>query len=400
MRTGLGLSLTLPRRRAGGSAVPPLLRLSQVTTSEDFQSTIDTSSSWFWTPPTGTMQCVVVNPEPDAVESAELVLENREATSGAVVGWSVQSGGTWGIDNISRTPAPGGSLASPTISFTPPLTLPSAVAQNGSFRLHVAMGDGLLTAAKTFSEGYWPTTNRVNSANFNPGTILNSVPSNFIGIGVFQSRLIMRHGAGSSPKCIAAAMGDSTAGQVCSLAYTPNTTKEGVWMRGNDHAIAQGWRIRIYSYGQGGASWADIQARTRANLPTLVGRVNMVMVMTATWNTPLEGAGAAAAAWAEYLALEAEIKAAGLIAVPYILHPYTTRNTANQIAGWTQMRNFVTSHPYGQDYSDITGSTSFPDLVPSESLDNIHMDPPGSTRCGPLIMARFRTLVQSFYPGL
>lgn len=385
-----------------GPVYPALLRISQITSGQDFQSTINNDGSlWFWGGGgPGTMQCVIANEEPDAVVSAEILVESREATSGPLLGWAVQVAGVWASDTTDITPAAGGSLASPTVSPAPEITMPTPVAQGGTFRMHVVQGDGLLTAAKTFSEGYWPTGNLVTGANFNAGDHLTDIPGAFVGIGAFQSRAILKHSPGSLPKCVYGMFGDSTSAMVASLAYSPNTSKEGVWYRGNLAAIAAGKRVRAYSYGQGGASASDIRARVRANLATMAGRVNVVGVMVATWNTPIEGVAAADAEWAEYLTLEAEVQAAGLICVPYILHPYTTRNSVDQAAGWTQMQSLVAAHPLGLDFSDITGSTSFPDLVPAESLDNIHMDPPGATRCGPLIMDRLIVQAETFYPEL
>lgn len=400
MRTGLGLALTLPRRRPGGGgpAVPALLRLSVITGGQDFQSSINNDGSlWFWPGGgPGTMQTVLTNIEPDNVEGVSLLVESREATSGAVLGWSVQSGGTWAIDNTTYDPADGGSLASPTVLYTGELTLPTPVAQAGTFRMHVVQGDGLLSAGKTFTDGSWPSSVQAASANFNPGSYLNSVPSAFVGIGPFQGAAILRLASSAVPRAIVWVFGDSTGAEVRPLAATDNQGKEGVWFRANEYARTNSIPIRIYSRAQGGATWSDIQARVRANIASLAGKCNAIGVMVATWNTPIEGVAAANAAWAEYLVLEAEVLAAGFPCFPYILHPYTTRNTANQISGWNQLRDLVVAHG-GLDFSVISGAASYPDLPGAESEDNIHQNGTGSVRTGPLILPLVRTWLQTYY---
>lgn len=387
---------------APGSAFPALVRWAQISGGQGFQSSITNepgNTPWFSSDPNaGTMQGVIQNLDADAIEAAVLQVENREATSAPCLGWSVQVGATWAVDGVDRTPPAGGSLASPTMLQTPELAFPAPVAQGGTFRLHVAMGSGVWTAARTFGD-VWPESQQVSAPNFNSGEILNSVPGNFVGIGPFPSTLYVKRPAGADPWDVWVWFGDSTIEPLRPIGSTNDTAKEGFLHFANAHCRAQGWKMRHYSRGQGGATRPETRARIRANLPYLVGKATRVVDNCWSWNGAPTSEAEADANHALDLELKAEVEAAGLLYLQVINHPYTTRNSAGQIAGFNRTKANVLAAG-GIALDTIHGDSAHPNLPGTESEDNIHQNRTGAFRAGPLAAVVCRTRAQVEYPGI
>lgn len=192
--------------------------------------------------------------------------------------------------------------------------------------------------------------------------------------------------------------GDSTVGMVQPVDSPTTDSKEGVWFWANEALRTLNVNVRAYSYGQGTANWAQIQSRVQAHLAAMQGKISRVCIQVWTWNSPWTTTEQVDAAWAEYLALEAIVKAAGYACSPFLLHPYTTRTGAGQPEAFAAMKANVVAHPEGFAFDEITGSTSWPDLPASESEDNVHQNQTGAKRCASAVATALRAIAAIDYP--
>lgn len=379
----------------GSSKLDPNKLYYVITGGQDYQSTINNDGSlWFWPGGgPGTFQCVITNIEDGTIEKVTLQFSSRADNTADILGWSINDGSVWNIDNTTYSIVDGGTLTSPKFTLSNEMTITNPIAEDGTFRFHLVEGDGILTPAKTFSESFIP--GEVAGANFNAGTYLNSIPSTFIGIGPFPDRMFLKL-TNTYPRVNIDLFGDSTIAEVQPLAAPENTRKDGIWHKFNDNAITNSLPIRIYSRGQGGATWTDTVARVQANLPYMSNYTDIIGVQIWSWNESPTSIGEAAAQWSAWLSLKSEIEAAGFKAFPLILHPYTTRTSSGQIDAFNFLKDLVSTNN-GIDLSNITGSTSYPNLVGSESEDNIHMNISGAVRCGPAIVSTITNWVGQYY---
>lgn len=379
---------------SGLSKLDPSKLLAVITGGQDFGGTINNDGSlWFWSGGgPGTFQCGISFIDNGTVDDIQLQFTSIANGASDVTGWSIWDGSSWNIDNTTYDIA-NGSYASPSVQLSNVLQLTNSVNSGGNFNFHVVQNNGILSPAKTFSQTSLP--NEISYANFNPGTYLNSFPSNNIDIGPFMDRMFLKL-SNTYPRVIMDIFGDSTIAEVMPIAAPNNTRKDGIWHKFNDYTITNDLPIRIYSRGQGAATWAEIQARVRANLSYMSTTTDIVGVQVWTWNSGWVNVEQANTAWAEWLVLKEEIELAGFKAVPVILHPYTTRNSAGQVDAFNTLKTLVAENN-GIDLSNITGSTSYPDLVPSESEDNIHMNQTGATRCGPAIVSTISDWVGQYF---
>lgn len=378
----------------GSSKLNPSKLLAVITGAQDFQSTINNDGSlWFWPGGgPGTFQCELAFIDNGRVDNVQVQFTSRASGAADVTGWSIWDGSSWNIDNTTYDIADG-TLGSPSVQLSNVISLTNPVNSTGHFNFHVVQNNGVLTPSKTFGTVYLP--NEVFYANFNPGTYLNSFPANNVGISPFMDRMFLKL-SNTYARVIIDMFGDSTIAEVMPIAAADNTRKDGIWHKFNDYTITNTLPIRIYSRGQGAATWSEIQARVRANLSAMATTTDIVGVQVWTWNSAWGNVGEATTAWAEWLVLKAEIEAAGKIAVPVILHPYTTRNSTGEVEAFNYLKTMVAANN-GIDLSNITGSTSYPNLVGSESEDNIHMNQNGATRCGPAIVSTISNFVGQYY---
>lgn len=368
---------------------------------QDFGSSIEGGGVWFWnTADPGTFEANVKNLEPESMDAVQTWAESVSATSGSIIGWGFRVGATWDTETATYTPDAGGTVPAPKIVPTSVLALTTPLAQDVSGRFQVVHSPGTLAAAKTFANTAWPESAQAGSANFNVGNYLGSDAPTFIDIGPLQSRLALRRASGSSTYYNFAIFGDSTTASVRPVGSTNDAAKEGFSYEANKVLRTGGKRVRIYSWGQGAATWAEIQQRVVANLPYLVGKVSHLSILVWSWNSAYNSSAEADTAWAEYLALEAAVEAAGFACSPMILHPYTTRNSAGQVEGFTAMKAHVTAHPRGILMDELMGDTSWPNLPALESEDNVHQNVTGSIRTGSGVASTFLAQAVSYYPEL
>lgn len=368
---------------------------------QDFGSSIEGGGVWFWNAADpGTFEGNVKNLEPESMDAVQTWAESVSATSGSILGWGFRVGATWDTEVATYTPDAGGTVPAPKIVPTSVLDLTTPLAQDVSGRFQVVHSPGTLAAAKTFANTAWPESTQAGSANFSVGNYLGSDAPTFIDIGPLQSRIALRRASGSSTYYNFAIFGDSTTASVRPVGSTNDSAKEGFSYEANKVLRTGGKRVRIYSWGQGAATWAEIQQRVVANLPYLVGKVSHLSILVWSWNSAYNSSAEADTAWAEYLALEAAVEAAGFACSPMILHPYTTRNSSGQVEGFTAMKAHVTAHPRGILMDELMGDTSWPDLPALESEDNVHQNATGSIRTGSGVASTFLAQAVAYYPEL
>jgi len=401
MRMGLGLGLTLPRRGAGGGGgfTPSLSLWHQIEGGQDLGASINGGSDWFWPNPVpATFEAVLLNIENTSFDAAQAFVEGVASGASTLTGWGLNVQSAWNLDTTTTSPGNGGTVDSPAAALSAVLPLSAPLNPGAYFTLQQRRSTGNVAGGKCFASGVWPESGQVAGQAFQEGDRLGLSVSG-IGIGPLTSRVFLRR-TGSDPFYNFIVFGDSTTASVRPLAASNNTAKEGIWHFANANLRTNSKRVRIYSGGQGGASWTQIKARVRAALPWLAGKVAHVVVQVWTWNSAWGNAIDAEAAWAEYLVLEAEVIAAGFACSPLILNPYTTRNSTGEIAGFAALKAATVAHPRGIVLDTIMGSTSWPNLVGSESEDNIHSNRDGGFRAGPLAAPIFLTRAVEYYPAL
>jgi hypothetical protein len=384
----------------GGGATVPLSLWHQIEGGQDLGASINGGSDWFWPNPVpATFQAVLLNIEDTAFDAAQAFVEGVTTGTSTLTGWGLNVQSAWNLDTSTTNQGNGGSMDSPAAALSAVLPLSAPLNPGAYFTLQQRRSTGNVAGGKCFASGIWPESGQVAGQAFQEGDRLGLSVTG-IGIGPLTSRLFLRRAVGANPYYNFMVFGDSTTAQVRPLAASNNTAKEGVWHFANANLRTNGKRVRIYSGGQGGASWTQIKARVRAALPWLAGKVSHIVIQVWTWNSAWGSANDANAAWAEYLVLEAEVIAAGFACSPLILNPYTTRNSAGEIAGFAALKAATVAHPRGIVLDTIMGSTSWPNLVPAESEDNIHSNRDGGFRAGPLAAPIFLTRAAEYYPAL
>lgn len=381
-----------------GGFTPSLSLWHQIDGGQDFGASINGGSDWFWPNPVpATFEAVLLNIENASFDAGQALVEGVSSGGSSLTGWALNVQSAWNIDTTTSDPG-NGTFDSPSYALSPVLPLSANLSPGAYFTLQQRRSPGTVAGGKCFASGIWPESGQVAGQTFQEGDRLGLSVSG-IGIGPLTSRVFLRR-TGSDPFYNFIVFGDSTTAQVRPIAATNNTAKEGIWHFANADLRTNGKRVRIYSGGQGGASWTQIKARVRAALPWLAGKVSHVVIQVWTWNSAWGSAIDAEAAWAEYLELEAEVIAAGFACSPLILNPYTTRNSAGEIAGFAALKAETVAHPRGIVLDTIMGSTSWPNLVPAESEDNIHSNRDGGFRAGPLAADIFLARAAEYYPEL
>lgn len=379
--------------------VVPLSLWHQIDGGQDFGAAINGGSDWFWPNPLpATFQAVLLNIENATFDAAQAITESVTSGASSLTGWGLNVQSAWNLDTATISPGDG-TEDSPGHALSPVMTLSATLNPAAYFTFQQRQSTGLVPGGKCFSAGIWPESGQVAGQEFQEGDRLGLSVTSGITIGPLSTRLFLRR-TGTDQFYNFMIFGDSTTAQVRPLAASNNTAKEGIWHFANANLRTAGKRVRIYSGGQGGASWDRIKGRVRAALPWLAGKVSDIPVQVWTWNSAWTSAAQANAAWAEYLVLEAEVQAAGLICRPLILNPYTTRNSAGEIDGFATMKNHVIAHPRGIVLDTIMGSTSWPNLPGSESEDNIHTNRDGGFRAGPEVAAVFLAKALETHPEL
>ena len=342
-----------------------------------------------------------VNPRNDEAESivaAQATFEMATAaTHGPWRGWAIQAQNVWNIDNTEIAGQSGGSIASPKIALTQEmaLTQPWLAGQRAYYQQ--CNGPGPICPGTALSSNSFPSTTIIDSQCSDMGNLLGT-----LGVGslysVWTSRIYAKRAA--NPHYVFGMFGDSTSVPVRPIAAADPLAREGWHLQANIALRTAGKKVRVYSYGQGGANWAGIMARARANLPYLTGKVSRVLILVWSWNSGWSNSGQVDTAWAEYLVLQAEFEAAGIACSPLIMNPYTTRSGAGQPEAFAQMRALVAAHPRGVVLDDIMGDTSWPNLPASESEDNVHQNGVGGVRTGPLAATRLLAVAVADHPEL
>ena len=379
--------------------VVPLSLWHQIDGGQDFGAAINGGSDWFWPNPLpATFQAVLLNIETATFDAAQAITESVTSGASSLTGWGINVQSAWNLDTATISPG-NGTEDSPGSALSPVKVFSATLAPGAYFTYQQRQSTGLVPGGKCFSAGIWPESGQVAGQEFQEGDRLGLSVTSGITIGPLSTRLFLRR-TGTDQFYNFMIFGDSTTAQVRPLAATNNTAKEGIWHFANANLRTNSKRVRIYSGGQGGASWDRIKGRVRAALPWMAGKVSEVVVQVWTWNSAWASAGQADTAWAEYLVLEAEVEAAGFRCSPLILNPYTTRSSAGEIAGFNAMKAYAVAHPRGIVLDTIMGSTSWPDLVPAESEDNIHSNRDGGFRAGPLAATIFLAKAVETHPEL
>ena len=372
---------------------------AQIDGGDDLGDNIAGGGIWFWNNSGPcTFEAIVRNREDVVIDAIQIPVETTSDTPGAMLGFGVKRT-NWQLDTTEIVP-PAGTWDSPGITLSSVMELTEQIpATVGEIYFQQELGPGNQTPGKNFDDKFHPETGNTTYAGMEVGSHLGTdLDRSGVSIGPFPPKMYMRM-VGKTIYSIGL-FGDSTVGMVQPVESSTALSKEGVWFWANENMRAAGKRVRAYSYGQGTAQWESIKARVRAHLPTMVGKVSRVCVQVWTWNTAWSSAELAEAAWLEYLALEEEVKAAGFACSPLILHPYTTRNDAGQIAAFGALKAHVQAHPEGLWLDEITGSTSWPNLPSAESEDNVHQNQSGSKRCASDVAAKLLVLAAIDYPEL
>lgn len=383
----------------GGGATVPLSLWHQIEGGQDLGASINGGADWFWPNPVpATFEAVLLNIEDTAFDAAQAFVEGVTTGTSTLTGWGLNVQSAWNLDTSTTNQGNGGSMDSPAAALSAVLPLSAPLNPGAYFTLQQRRSTGNVAGGKCFSSGVWPESGQVAGQAFQEGDRLGLSVSG-IGIGPLSTRLFLRR-TGADQFYNFMVFGDSTTAQIRPLAASNNTAKEGIWHFANANLRTAGKRVRIYSGGQGGASWTQIKGRVRAALPWMAGKVSEVVVQVWTWNTAWSSAGQADTAWAEYLVLEAEVEAAGFRCSPLILNPYTTRSSAGEIAGFAAMKAYAVAHPRGIVLDTIMGAGSWPNLPGSESEDNIHSNRDGGFRAGPLAATIFLAKAVETHPEL
>lgn len=376
----------------------PLVQWAQIDGGDDLGANIDGGGSWFWNNAgPATFEAVVSNRESFAVDAVQIPVETTSGTPGSHNGYAVRQGAVWTSDTTVVTPS-AGSGESPGIALAPIIELSTPIAANGGeITIQQELSAGIQTPGKNFGSLYHPETGNTASSGMQVGAHLGTtLDYGGVAIGPFAPKMFMRL---VDAQIYALGMfGDSTVGMVHPVESPTAQSKEGVWFWANEALRALSVNVRAYSYGQGAADWALIQSRVRAHLVAMHGKISRVCIQVWTWNSPWDTLEQVASAWAEYLVLEAEVKAAGFACSPLLLHPYTTRTAEGQPQAFLAMKANVVAHHEGIVLDEITGSTSWPNLPGAESEDNVHQNQTGSKRCASAVAAVLRTTAAIDYP--
>lgn len=339
--------------------------------ADDFGGSLNNNGSlWFnATGGPGTFRADFKNISDRTLTKINYSFEGITEGMAPISGYAFNSGGWVTGESIT---IPDGTFTSPSVVWSPDLELPSPVSPNGNASMSLVMGSGWWPGGKYFGNDVWPESQHITSPLFLEGDYLTGGGSGFLPIGPLHNRIIGQFDG--DPIVWWGWFGDSTAAMVRPIDATNNVSKEGVWHFANVAAISANHNVRSTSYGQGGASWNDIQARVRAHIPYFTGKINVVAVMVWTWNAPPGSVEQANTNWAEWLTLKSEIESFGLDAVPYILNPPTTRNSSGQIEGYNALHGLVIETG-GLVFDDLVADGT--DIIAAYSEDNIHLNRDG-----------------------
>lgn len=376
----------------------PLVQWAQIDGGDDLGSNINGGGSWFWNNAgPATFAVIVRNRESFAVDAVQIPVETTSGTPGSHNGYAVQQGAVWTSDTTVVTP-PAGSWESPGIALAPIIELSTPIAANGGeITFQQELSAGIQTPGKNFGSKYHPETGQTALAGMEVGAHLaTSLDYSGVSIGPFAPKMFMR--LVDAQIYALGLFGDSTVGMVQPVDSPTTDSKEGVWFWANEALRALSVNVRAYSYGQGTANWAQIQSRVRAHLAAMQGKISRVCIQVWSWNSSWTTLEQVATAWAEYLVLEAEVKAAGFACSPLLLHPYTTRTGAGQPEAFLAMKANVVAHPEGIALDEITGGASWPNLPSGESEDNVHQNQTGAKRSASAVAAALRATAAIDYP--
>lgn len=378
----------------------PLVPWTQVEGGMQFGGAFAGGGQWWWDDAVdGTFYADFTNQEADSIIAAKAIIEGAGASVGPMTGWGIQYAGSWDVDGADYQPPAGGSVASPNIVESAELALTTPIPGGGSAQYQEIRAPSTIVPATSLSGHSFPSTSVVSAENFLEGAYLGSNPGGgFPGLGPMASRIYLKKSG--DPLYVFGVIGDSTTVPVQPLDSATQLSREGYHFRANQALRTAGRRIRVYSYGQGSAGWADILARGRAILPHVAGKISHLVVQVWTWNTGWSTEEQADAAWLEYLDFEAEVLEAGIGCSPMILHPYTTRNDPGQVLAFGVLKGRAMAHPYGIVLDEIMGDSDWPNLPSAESQDNVHQNGVGASRVGPLVAPVFLSVAAATYPEL
>lgn len=380
----------------------PLRHIVAITGGQDFQGTLNNDGSlWFWSGGgDGTMQADVINIETVPITSVELLVENINATSATMRGFSLQVGGTWYQAGSDVNPPVDGTVDSVKQVRTSVLSLGAPWNAGATARLAMSHGSGLLTNARTFGQGMWPDSNRVSGMNFSTGRTLNAAQSGGQSIGPFSSTLFGRYSTALDPMCnIVIPGGDSTFCATRPLASVGSNSKEGLWFYCNNEYRNAGQRVRIYDRANGAFSFAQCVNRFHANLNEMEYWACLLGFPVWTWNSAISTLGEVNAQWDEFLIAESAALTKGLRCFPIIMHPPTTRNTTGQIDAHTELMSRVDAHELGVNLVSLFTINGI-DIRSEWSEDNVHLNGVGAQAIAPSAASIFRSKAQIVYPTI
>lgn len=250
----------------------------------------------------------------------------------------------------------GGTLASPEVIWSDVRTLPATCPPGGALVFRWVFDGGAVSFCRGGASGSWPSGLCRNTAfaNADAGTDVGDLSNSVTWLDGYAPPL---HGlkvgfVGTTPEIQAAVFCDSLVEQERPQNDAGNNTvREGLFYLSE----AETERVHIASCGQGGATLDDGHARLTAQLPSLVGLVDLIGFQTPSHNQKPATVGDIPSFMSRVAEVKAEVEAAGLGFFVFTLSGPADDYTADQITAWNQLRADLTAL-YGVNHVDSAAS--------------------------------------------
>ncbi len=312
------------------------------------------------------------------------------ATPKNITYWESNTSGV--VDSTVPTPAdgggtlPGDNQPTPTLAFSDMKVLPVGVPPGQILQVQVttpstgvaaetpmALQVGSIGAGLVHPEAAASGARDAYSAGDQAGVHY----PNGVEIGIYQMpiSLIVKLGPKSGVPasiCNAAVVLDSVGGQQLPLG---RPSKEGWVYQANKLLIADGSKIRLPNFSQGGARLSDSEHRARcvASYAELAGKIQVIWGAVFTANQEFPDVAAAQAAWANYLVWAAEVETlSGIVVIPALLTPSP---------GFFQSPGNLAAHAWVANEVDNLDGLRTDDVISNANMleDGAHVNEAGQT---------------------
>lgn len=279
----------------------------------------------------------------------------------------------------------GGTFSSPEVVWTDVTTLSTPCPPGGAVVLRWIFGGGSVSFVRAGRENNWPS-GLVLDPEYGAGDA-GSVVGNLSNVVPWSSGYApplhaMRVGfVAPTPEIQVMMFGDSVVEQERPLTDPANNSREGfIYL-----SEVELENVHPSSGGQGGATLDEAANRVSAQLPSLVGIVDVVGYQTPSHNQRAPNVASIGPWLARVAAVKAEVEAAGLAFFPFTLTGPSDDYTADEIAAWNAIRAALLA-AYPTTYVDAAPAVMTGSVNNAAYMDDkVHINGVG----GPVAQAEF-----------